>query len=231
MRLIDRIRRHRMRRKGHIGPNSHIDPTAQVLGWDNIVIGDNCSIGEHCCLNVNFRDGPRLRIGDNCFIGRRNFFSTGDFIEIGDYCLSGPNCFFLGAGHVTDSPFTPYIVSGIENYGRLTVGANCWLTSNVTLLGGITIGHGVIIGAGSVVKRSIPPFCMVAGNPARVVKLFDRDRGAWIGLDERDGDPDAVLREHAEAAMPEGEYVALLKAKYGAVHVPKIAAGIAAGEI
>lgn len=230
--LIRSLRNRRaMARSGRIGRNSYVDPFAQVLGWKNIVVGNNTSIGEHCCINVNFRDGERLRIGNNCFIGRRNFFSTGDFIEIGDYCLTGPNCFFLGAGHVTDTPFTPYIVSGIESYGRQTIGANVWLTSAVTVLGGIGIGYGSIVAAQSVVRDTIPPLCMAAGNPARVLKVFDAERQIWRALSDMGDNPERALTRHAAAVPPEADYLADLRARFPEVLVPKIASGIAAGEI
>lgn len=219
------------RAKATIGSNSHVDSTAQILGWENIVIGANTVISEHCCINVNLRDRLRMTIGDNCFIARRNFFSTGDFIRIGDYCLTGPNCNFLGAGHKTDSPFVPYIASGIDSYGRLVVGTNCWLTSNVTVLGGVTIGYGSIIGSNSLVTSDIPPFSVAIGTPARVVKIFDRQLDRWQDLSGDTSTIEAKLRAHEASLMPEEEYLALMRAQYPKTLIPKICSGYSEGEI
>jgi acetyltransferase-like isoleucine patch superfamily enzyme len=219
------------RSRASIGPNSHVDSTAQVLGWDNIRIGRNTIISEHCCINVNLRDALRLTIGDNCFIARRNFFSTGDFIEIGDYCLTGPNCNFLGAGHVTTSPFVPYIASGIESYGRMTIGMNCWLTSGVTILGGVSIGYGTIIGANSLVTIDIPPFALATGAPARIVKLFNRKQQSWQNLTGGPEADEAMLAAHKASLIPEDEFREMLYARHPNVLVPKICAGYSQGEI
>jgi acetyltransferase-like isoleucine patch superfamily enzyme len=219
------------KKRSQVGTGSYVDPTVQVLGWDNISIGDNTSVGEHSCINVNLRDSLRLRIGDNCFIARRNFFSTGDFIDIGDYCLTGPNCSFLNAGHVTDSPFVPYIVSGIESYGRLTVGTNCWITSNVTIIGGVSIGYGSIVGANSLVTESIPPLSMAMGMPAKITKVYDQVSGGWRSLDDFDLPRQEALELHVSRLEAEQDYRMALKKKFPAVLVPKVAAGLAAGEI
>lgn len=219
------------RLQGRIGPGTHIDPTVQVLGWRNVRFGANCVIGEHTCLNVNDRTGLRLEIGDNVFIGRRNFFSTGDQLTIGDYCLTGPNCNFLGAGHVMTDPFTPYIVAGIESYGVLAVGPNCWLTSAVTVLGGVKIGYGSIIGANSLVNRDIPPLCLAVGNPARVIKVYDLSQACWRNLPADPALAAEALEQHQRSLPVEEAYLSELRRKHPRVVVPKIAAGRAGGEI
>lgn len=59
-------------------------------------------------------------------------------------------------------------------YGKpVTIGENCWITTNVTILPGVTIGDNTIIGAGSVVTRDIPSGVFAAGNPCRVIKKID----------------------------------------------------------
>jgi acetyltransferase-like isoleucine patch superfamily enzyme len=218
-------------KRPQVGNGSYVDKTVHVLGWDNILIGNNTAISEYTCFNINLRDTLRLRIGDNCFIGRRNFFSTGDFIDLGDYCLTGPNCSFLNAGHVTDSPFVPYIVSGIESYGRLAIGTNCWLTSNVTVIGGVSIGYGSIVGSNSLVTESIPPLAIALGAPARIAKLFDRTLRRWRNIDDFGLPPQQVLAQHIDGLPSEDEYKAIMKEKYPTVLVPQVAAGLAAGEI
>jgi acetyltransferase-like isoleucine patch superfamily enzyme len=50
------------------------------------------------------------------------------------------------------------------------IGAGCWVGDNVTILEGVEIGDGAIVGAGSVVTRSVPPYAIAVGNPAKVMR-------------------------------------------------------------
>lgn len=59
---------------------------------------------------------------------------------------------------------------GPELGGKIEIGEDCWFGGSVIVLPGVTIGRGVTVGAGSVVTKDVEPFCVVAGNPARVIK-------------------------------------------------------------
>lgn len=52
----------------------------------------------------------------------------------------------------------------------IVIGEDCWIGSNVTILGGVKIGNGCVIGAGSIVTKNIPDYSVAVGNPARVIK-------------------------------------------------------------
>ena len=63
-----------------------------------------------------------------------------------------------------------------KEYGApITVGDNCWICSNVTVIGGVTIGSGSVIGAGSVVTHDIPSNVLAAGNPCKVIREIDNE--------------------------------------------------------
>ena len=87
-----------------------------------------------------------------------------------------------------------------EEFARATIGSDVWIGVGARVRGGTTIGHGAIVGAGSVVTRDVPPYAVVAGSPARLVRYrFDEDDIAFL-LDfrwwERD---DAWLRANVDA--------------------------------
>ena len=66
----------------------------------------------------------------------------------------------------------------------ITIEDGAWIGNNVIILPGVTIGRKSIIGAGSVVTRSIPPYCIAAGSPAKVIRRFNHERNEWVRVDE-----------------------------------------------
>ncbi len=212
--------------RAHVGPHSHVDASVHVLGWNQVRVGHHSIISADTWLNVNNRHAadPAIVIGDNCFIGRRNFMSSGELIRIGDYCLTGVDCHFLGSDHIYSDPFVPYVVTGTTLDAAIEIGANCWLGASVTVVGRVRVGFGSIIGAGSVVTRDVPPFSVVVGNPARVIKRFDVRAKLWIKA--------ADWTPEAEAALPaEPEYLAGLHASHPTVKGPRIASSKAFGDL
>lgn len=93
-------------------------------------------------------------------------------ITTGARTLIGPNCSFYSATHPVD-PFLRNGVQGPELDASITIGEDCWFGGNAIVCPGVTIGRGVTVGAGSVVTKDIPDFCVVAGNPARVLRKIE----------------------------------------------------------
>ncbi|MEI9897631.1 MAG: acyltransferase [Chthoniobacter sp.] len=213
-------------RRRHVGESSLIDETVHVLGWQQVRIGHHTIIAEGTWINVNNRDetNPAVIIGDNSFIGRRNFFTAGSRITIGDYCLTGPDCHFLGADHDSSSPFTPFAISGVPSYGVIEVGANCWFGSSVIVLKNVHIGFGSILGAGALITRDCPPFSMLVGSPARIIKRFDMQRKEWVKTEEYPADGDRFL-------PGEAEYLAGLRSRHPAIKGARGASGKAFGDL
>ena len=120
-----------------------------------IVVGENT----YGTINVNYTLGEKesLVIGNNCSIGRCNFLLGGEH----DYsCIST----------------FPFNGQPASSKGEIIVEDDVWIGDGVWILSGIKIGKGAIIGAGSIVTRDVPPFAIVAGNPAKVIKYrFSKD--------------------------------------------------------
>lgn len=218
--------RNAIAKRQNVGRRTHIESTAHFLGWRNIRIGTRCVISSQCWFNVNQRSGdrPSIVIGDHSFIGQRNFFSPAQLIQIGPYALTGVDCRFMGADHVFADPFYPYIATGVTSEGRLIVGANCWLGAGVSVVGEVSIGHGCVIGAGAMVTKSVPPFSLVVGAPARVVKRFDMSKQAWVSA--------AGFTPAQDSALPnEDDYIELLRSNAPHIRMPIAAAGKSRGDL
>ncbi len=109
-------------------------------------------------------------IGSNCFL-------EGE-IEIGNYTQIGPHVTIHAVDHDTKK-LSIYNSNSLFN-GRLkqhiikskiVIGNDCWIGSGSHILKGVQIGNGCVVAAGSVVTKNLPPFSIVAGIPAKVIKM------------------------------------------------------------
>lgn len=112
------------------------------------------------------------RLGKGVFINSDCTFIDTSPITIGARTLVGPNCSFFSGTHPLD-PFLRNGTKGPELGSPITIGEDCWLGGNAIVLPGVSIGRGVTVGAGSVVTKSVEDFCVVAGNPARVIRRVE----------------------------------------------------------
>ncbi|GMK43503.1 acetyltransferase [Paenibacillus glycanilyticus] len=98
---------------------------------------------------------------------------------IGKFCsVSNTATIFLGGNHhyewISTFPFTAYMTQyfteGAYSNGNVTIGNDVWIGHYATILSGVTIGHGAIVGTHALVTKDVPPYAIVGGNPARVIK-------------------------------------------------------------
>lgn len=91
-------------------------------------------------------------------------------VKIGHRVMFGPYVSIFAATHETGVQSRR---DGVEFAKPVTIGDDCWVGGNVSIMPGVTIGNGCTIGAGSVVTRDVPPFSVAMGSPAKVVKRVD----------------------------------------------------------
>lgn len=115
--------------------------------------------------------GCNIHLGKHVFINMGCTFLDTVPIRIGANTLVGPDCHLYPPHHPID-----YLERrGPVEYGLpITIGEDCWLGGNVTVCPGVSIGNRCIVAAGSVVTKSFPDDCLIAGNPATMKKLLTR---------------------------------------------------------
>ena len=133
---------------------------------ETFAIGDGVFIGAQSYLQGRF-DGT-FEIGDHVWIGPQSYFDARDLI-IGEYVGWGPGARVLGSAH-TAAPLNVPIIQTDLDIRPVRIGAWADIGTNAVILPGVTVGRGSIVGAGAVVTRDVPPFSVVAGVPARIIR-------------------------------------------------------------
>lgn len=142
-----------------IGSGSHINGTLLIFGYGGkIQIGKNCYLGDHSRI----WSGEDIVIGDNVLISHGvNIMDTnGHEIDHEQRAEGYIKVFEHG---------TKFLINRVET-APITIHDNVWIGFNSIVLKGVTINEGAIISSGSVVTKDVPPFTLVAGNPAVVKK-------------------------------------------------------------
>jgi acetyltransferase-like isoleucine patch superfamily enzyme len=141
------------------------------LSREGINFGDNVVIGPYSVVGAsspsNF--GAGLRMGKNSAVDAYSFIGAAGLIAIGENVIMGQHVSFHAENHNYERTDVPIKQQGTRREG-IVVEDDCWVGSNVLFLDGAHVGRGCVIAAGSVVRGEIPPYSVVAGVPARVVK-------------------------------------------------------------
>lgn len=142
-----------------------IDPAdmASLRGFLKDLLG---SIGENSNINQPFRCdyGCNIHIGHDTLINFNLTVLDEATVTIGNHVLIGPNVSIYTACHPLDAETRDTFVEWAE---PVTIGDSVWVGGGATFCPGVTVGEGAVVAAGSVVVHDVPPYTLVAGNPAK----------------------------------------------------------------
>ncbi len=158
-----------------VGKNLILDDNVSInaLSVKGIQFGDNVSIARDSilfCTGVIAQKGTGIIIGDRTGIGARAFIAGQGGVTIGSDVITGPNIQIFSENHNFNDALLTIKEQGVTKQ-HTVIGNNCWLGGGIKILAGVTIGNGCVIAAGSVVTKSVPPNSIVAGVPAKVIKI------------------------------------------------------------
>ncbi len=151
-----------------------------IKPWCVEVFGSPVVIGDHVTVVATSDQRVRLSVWSDRQVS--------GYIQIGDYCILcpgvrmssasqiniGDNCMLASGVYVTDSDWHDiYNRIALGKTEPIEIAANVWIGDSAIVCKGVSIGENSIIGAGAVVVNSIPPNCVAAGNPAKIVKHLD----------------------------------------------------------
>jgi len=156
------------------GSGLHIYHSGQgmpfIMGDVDINIGKDVKIYDRITIaGLTVGEHPQLTIGDHTDISQPITIIVGNKVTIGANCLIGCTMISDNPGHGVDYK-ERFEKINRESIGRVEIGDYVWAALQSMIMGNVSVGFGAVIAARAVVTRDVPPFCLVAGNPSRIVK-------------------------------------------------------------
>ncbi len=171
--------------KGFVKLGRHLD----INNPQCIYFGKSTGVGDFTFLGpvVDFlgkKYNPRIEIGDRTWIGKHCSIAAIHGVSIGKEVL------FAGYVHITDHshgyeiPDVQISQQQLISKGPVVIEDQCWLGFNCEILSGVHIGRHSVVAARAVVTKDVPAYSIVAGNPAKVIKQYNRQTNKWERVKE-----------------------------------------------
>lgn len=128
--------------------------------------------GSNIHATVILRQANNIEIGEHCLINHNNVLQAGKVnakIKIGNYVHTGANVMIIAFNHAFDTREIPTIKQDYYD-APVVIEDDVWIGGGSIILAGVTIGKGTIVAAGAVVNRDVPPYSIVGGIPAKIIK-------------------------------------------------------------
>lgn len=159
-----------------IGDRCSIAAGSWLFVHNNWKIGEGVNIGAHCQIFARESGcNGSLTVGQGTNIGDFNIIDVSADVMIGSTVALGPGCTIYTHDHDYRDKSASAPWKGRPVTKAVIVADGAWIGANVTILPGVTIGQNAIIAAGSVVTKSVPPYSLWAGVPAKMIKSLSNE--------------------------------------------------------
>jgi teichuronic acid biosynthesis glycosyltransferase TuaH len=144
-----------------------------VFPYNKFDVGEKALIEDFATINNAVGD---VVIGDRSLIGISS-------VVIGPVCIGSDvllaqNVVLSGLNHVFEDIHTP-IARQMHTTKAITIADGVWIGANAVVVAGTTVGKNSVVAGGSVVTKDVPPYCVVAGNPAKIVRQYNAETMIW----------------------------------------------------
>lgn len=133
----------------------------------SVRIGDRCQITHGVAFETGY--GGSIHIADGVYVGQYTILNGQGGLTIGSNTLIGGHCHLVAGNHVFNDRERPINEQGFISKG-IVIEEDVWLGGGVSVLDGVRIGKGAVVSAGAVVTRSVEPYSIMAGVPARLLR-------------------------------------------------------------
>ncbi|WP_460197553.1 acyltransferase [Segatella asaccharophila] len=145
-----------------------------ALSKHGLICGDNVSLGffTHIELTGSLKLlGQGMIVGNNVGLGTHGYYGSGTgLLEIGDNTIFGNYVSVHPENHNYSNLNLPIRSQGVNGKG-IKIGSDCWIGAKATILDGTILGDHSIVAAGAVVKGIFPPYSVIGGVPAKILKM------------------------------------------------------------
>lgn len=165
------------------GEGTVVHPPLAVERPERVAFGASTFVLAGATISV----GPsaRVQVGARTYLGRDLTIVCAGSVTIGDDVMGSDRLLFADTAPEPTVAGVPVRDQDLAAPRPVVVEDGVFLGTGAMVLAGVTVGARSLVGAGAVVTRSVPPNCVVVGNPARVVRWYDREHDRWV-----DGAPD-----------------------------------------
>ncbi|OZI07690.1 acetyltransferase [Siphonobacter sp. BAB-5385] len=161
---------HRKHRSAVIRSSARMD----VLPFKQFTLGSKSVIESYCVINNGVGD---VFIGDHCTIGISSVVIGP--VHIGSDVIMAQHVTVSGLNHMYEDVHTPIHRQPVTT-APIVIEDECWIGANAVITAGVTIGRHSVVAGGSVVTKNVPPYSVVGGNPARLLKQYDAATQQWV---------------------------------------------------
>ena len=189
MKLLDkinwRLRKYSLCKKlGGVPNDFFIAKDVTMLNPQCIYMKEGATVAENVYLGpiVKYAGivySPKIIIGENTHVAKNGSVACIDRVEIGKNVLFARNVHITDHSHGYEDITRPITPQPLISKGPVVIEDDCWLGFNCEILSGVHIGKHCVVAARAVVTKDVPPYSIVAGNPARVVKRYNFDAKQW----------------------------------------------------
>ncbi|MEN6520519.1 MAG: acyltransferase [Armatimonadota bacterium] len=158
---------HMLQQRLSLGAPVGIDMSKRILFYTETL--GRCDGALYVLPHVVISYPENLEVGYNVFINRGANVSAQAKISVGDNVMIGPYTVINSGSHIYSDPDIPIRDQG-HKLSPITIEDDVWIAAHVTVLPGVRIGKGAVVAAGSVVTKSVNPYTVVAGVPAKFIK-------------------------------------------------------------
>jgi carbonic anhydrase/acetyltransferase-like protein (isoleucine patch superfamily) len=155
------------------GAGARLHPSVRVTCPERIGLGRGVWVGAGAWLHALEGPGQAIELGDGCSLAGNCTIAAAQRVVLGRQVLVARGVYLSDHSHAFSDPDVAVLAQGVDGIAPVEVGDGAWLGENAVICPGVSIGRGAIVGANSVVTRDVAARTIVAGAPARVIRVLD----------------------------------------------------------